>query len=105
MNANGGHGARRRRRPREPHRLAKGRPWISAPICDGILMAPRRRAAARPRREERDFEPGGPADPLTVAPARLRRDMDVETALRATRGLYPEAEVRILNWQRPKRDV
>jgi hypothetical protein len=55
--------------------------------------------------EEDDLGPGSPADPLTAVPTPFPRDMDVETALRATRGLYPAHDVRILNWDRPKRDV
>jgi hypothetical protein len=55
--------------------------------------------------EENDFGPGGPTDSLTVVSTPFTRDMDVEGALRATRALYPDHEVRILNWHRPKRDV
>jgi hypothetical protein len=55
--------------------------------------------------EEHDLGPGGPPDPLTAVPTPLPRDMDVETALRSTRGVYPTHEIRILNWHRPKRDV
>jgi hypothetical protein len=55
--------------------------------------------------EEGDFGPDGPADSLTAVSTPFPRDMDVEDALRATRALYPDHEVRILNWHRPKRDV
>jgi hypothetical protein len=55
--------------------------------------------------EDEDFARGGPADSLTVVSTPFPRDMDVEAALRATRALYPDHEVRILNWHRPKRDV
>jgi hypothetical protein len=55
--------------------------------------------------EEGDSHPGGPADPLTAVPTPFLRAMDVEVALRATRALYPDHEVRILNWHRPKRDA
>ena len=55
--------------------------------------------------EDEDIGPGGPSDPLTAVPTPFPRDMDVETALRGTRALYPAHEVQILAWHRPKRDV
>ena len=55
--------------------------------------------------EDHDLDSGDPADPLTEAPTPFLRDMDVESALRATRSLYPTHDVQILNWHRPKRDV
>ncbi len=55
--------------------------------------------------EDEDLDSGGPSDPLTVVPTPLSRDMDVEQALRATRELYPNHDVRMLAWHRPKRDV
>jgi hypothetical protein len=55
--------------------------------------------------EDDDFAPGGPTDSLTAVSTPFPRDLDVEAALRATRVLHPDHEVRILNWHRPKRDV
>jgi hypothetical protein len=42
--------------------------------------------------------------PVIVATA-VRREVDVETALRFVQAQHPTAEVRILNWHRPKRDA
>lgn len=44
-------------------------------------------------------------NPLTTVRTPFPWDMDVETALRATRALYSDHEVRILNRHRPKRVV
>lgn len=55
--------------------------------------------------EVADLAPGGQADPLTAVPTPFPRDMDVEEALRGTRELYPDHQVRVLAWHRPKRDI
>lgn len=55
--------------------------------------------------EDEDLGSDDPCDPLSEVPTPFSRDMDVETALYATRARYPTHDVQILNWHRPKRDV
>ena len=55
--------------------------------------------------EEEDLATGGETASATIAATAVRRDVDVETALRLVQAQNPVAEVRILNWHRPKRDV
>ncbi len=49
----------------------------------------------------RDFMAGSP--PGVVA-TRFARDADVEVVLREVQASNPAEEVRLLNWDRPKRD-
>ena len=88
----------------------QGRVGIGRPSCGEIDPVPVPReddvAGLAPRiLEEDDLGPAAPTDPLAAVPTPFPRDMEVEETLRATRGLYPAHEVRILNWHRPKRDV
>jgi hypothetical protein len=55
--------------------------------------------------EDEDLLSGAVAKRRIAVPTPFPREMDVETALRATRNLHPTHDVRILNWHRPKRDV
>ena len=41
----------------------------------------------------------------TTVPTAIPREMEVEAALRTVQAQYPDADVRILNWHRQKRDV
>ena len=55
--------------------------------------------------EDEDLAPGSRASSSTIVPTDLPRDVDVETAFRKIQAQNPTSEVRILNWNRPKRDV
>ena len=45
-----------------------------------------------------------PSSPTTV-PTAIPREVKVEGALHMVQGKHPDADVRILNWHRPKRDA
>ena len=55
--------------------------------------------------EDEDLKPRALASSPTTVPMAIPREMEVEAALRAAQAQHPDAEVRILNWHRPKRDV
>ena len=55
--------------------------------------------------EDEDLTPRSGASSPTLVPTTIARDVDVPTALRLVQMENPTAEVRILNWHRPKRDV
>ena len=55
--------------------------------------------------EDADLKPRTLASSPTTVPTAIPRDVEVETALRTIQAQHPDAEVRILNWHRPKRDV
>jgi hypothetical protein len=55
--------------------------------------------------EDEEPKPRSRASSPTMVPTAISRDVDVEQPLRAVQGQHPDAEVRILNWHRPKRDV
>lgn len=54
---------------------------------------------------EDDGISGSPADTSpSVVPAAFPREADVEVVLKEVQRLHPGHEVRVLNWDRPKRD-
>jgi len=55
--------------------------------------------------EEEDLPPRSPTSSPTIVPTAVPREVDVEMALRRVQAQHPNADVRILNWHRPKRDV
>jgi hypothetical protein len=55
--------------------------------------------------EDENLKPSSLVSSPTTVPTDIPRDVDVEEALRAVEGQHPDADVRILNWHRPKRDV
>jgi hypothetical protein len=55
--------------------------------------------------EDEDLKARSLASSPTTVPTAIPRGVEVEAALRTVQGQNPDAEVRILNWHRPKRDV
>ena len=55
--------------------------------------------------EDEDLTMSGEAASPTIVPTAVPRAVDGETAFRPVPVQHPTAEVRILNWHRPKRDV
>jgi hypothetical protein len=55
--------------------------------------------------EDEDLTPRSLASSPTTVPTAIPRDVEVEVALRTVQGQHPDAEVRILNWHRQKRDA
>jgi len=55
--------------------------------------------------EDEDLTPRSLASSPTTVPTAIPRDVEVEAALRTVQGQHPDAEVRILNWHRQKRDA
>jgi len=55
--------------------------------------------------EDEDLMPRSLASSPTTVPTAIPREVEVEAALRTVQGQHPDAEIRILNWHRPKRDV
>jgi hypothetical protein len=55
--------------------------------------------------EDEDLKPRAMASSPTIVPTAIPREMEVEAALRTVQAQHPDAEIRILNWHRAKRDV
>ena len=55
--------------------------------------------------EDEDLKARSLASSPTTVPTAIPRDVEVEAALRTVQGQHPDAEVRILNWHRQKRDA
>jgi hypothetical protein len=54
--------------------------------------------------EDEDLKPSSLASSPTTVPTAIPREVEVEQALRTVQAQHPDAEVRILNWHRPKRE-
>ena len=55
--------------------------------------------------EDEELKPGAVASSPTTFSTAIPRKMEVEEALRTVQAQRPDAEVRILNRRRPKRDA
>jgi hypothetical protein len=63
------------------------------------------RAPLRGIPEDEDLKRSSLASLPTTVPTAIPRDVEVEEALRTVQGQHPDADVRIPNWHRQKRDV
>lgn len=55
--------------------------------------------------EDEDLQPRSRASAPTTVPTAIPRGVEGEATLRAVQGQHRDADVRMLNWQRQKRDA